>query len=264
MEVVILPSAAEAALAAARVVAACLRSAPRPVLGLPTGQTPEPVYAELARLHREEGLAFSRATTFNLDEFVGVDERHPASYRRYMREHLFRHVDLPPERAHVPDGLAADVDAACAGYEEAIRAAGGIDLQLLGLGADGHVGFNEPTSSLASRTRMKTLTEATLSAMRGRLPPGVAPPRHVITMGIGTILEARRCLVLALGARKAEAVAKMVEGPVTALVPGSALQLHPRTAVLVDEDAAARLALAGYYRDVHRLKPAWQRERDGV
>jgi glucosamine-6-phosphate deaminase len=164
----------------------------------------------------------------------------------------------------VPDGRAADVDGACAAYEEAIRAAGGIGLQLLGLGADGHIGFNEPTSSLASRTRLKTLTAATLAGMRARLPPGAEPPRHVLTMGIGTILEARRCLVLALGARKAEAVARMVEGPVTALVPASALQLHPRTTVFVDEEAAARLALARYYRDVFGSKPGWQRDRDGL
>jgi glucosamine-6-phosphate deaminase len=264
VEVVVLTSAAEVALAAARVVAACLRARPEAVLGLPTGETPKRTYAELVRLHRDEGLDLSRATTFNLDEYVGIDERHPSSYRRYMREHLFGAVNLPAARAHVPDGLAADLEGACAAYEEAIRAAGGIDLQLLGLGADGHLGFNEPTSSLASRTRLKTLTEATLAALRARLPPGVEPPRHVVTMGIGTILEARRCLVLAFGARKAEAVARMVEGPVTALVPASALQLHPRTTVLVDEEAAGRLALAGYYRDVHRHKPGWQRERDGI
>jgi glucosamine-6-phosphate deaminase len=264
MEVIILPSATEAALAAARVIARLVRAHPHAVLGLATGETPTRVYEELVRTHREEGLDFSQVTTFNLDEYVGLDEAHPASYRRYMRENLFRSVNLRPDRTHVPDGRAADVDAACAGYEEAIRAAGGIDLQLLGLGADGHIGFNEPTSSLASRTRVKTLTAATLAALRARLPPGAEPPHHVITMGIGTVLAARRCLLLAFGAGKAAAVAKMVEGPVTALVPASALQLHPHATVLVDEDAAGQLALAAYYRDVQRNKPAWQRERDGV
>jgi glucosamine-6-phosphate deaminase len=264
MEVVILPSAAEAALAAARIVARLVRVNPRAVLGLATGETPKPVYAELVRVHREEGLDFSCVTTFNLDEYVGLGEAHAGSYRRYMRENLFHQVNLRPERTHMPDGAAADVDAACAAYEEAIRAAGGIDLQLLGIGADGHIGFNEPTSSLASRTRVKTLTAATLDAIRAQLSPGAEPPRHVITMGIGTILEARRCVLLAFGARKAAAIAKMVEGPVTALVPASALQLHPQTTVLVDEEAAGQLALAAYYRDVHRNKPAWQRERDGV
>jgi glucosamine-6-phosphate deaminase len=264
MEVIILTSAMEASLAAARIVASLVRANPHAVLGLATGETPERMYAELVTLHRQEGLDFSRLTTFNLDEHVGLGEAHPASYRRYMQEHLFRHVNLRPERTHVPDGRAADLDAACAAYEEAIRSAGGIDLQILGLGADGHIGFNEPASSLASRTRVKTLTAATLDGIRARLPPGEGPPPHVITMGIGTILEADRCVVLAFGSRKAVAVARMVEGPVTALVPASALQLHPRTTVLVDEEAAGQLALAAYYRDVHRNKPTWQRERDGV
>jgi glucosamine-6-phosphate deaminase len=264
MEVIILPSAREASLAAARIVTRLVRARPGAVLGLPTGDTPRAVYAELVRAHREDGLDLSGVTTFNLDELAGVGEAHPASYRRYMREHLFRHVNLRPERTHVPDGEAADVDAACAAYEAAIRAAGGIDLQLLGLGADGHIGFNEPTSSLASRTRVKTLTAATRAALGATLPPGEEPPRHVLTMGIGTILEARRCLLLAFGARKAGVVARMVEGPLTALVPASALQLHPNATVLLDEAAAAGLALADYYRDVHRGKPAWQRERDGI
>ncbi|HET8541716.1 MAG TPA: glucosamine-6-phosphate deaminase [Anaeromyxobacter sp.] len=264
MEVIILPSATEAALAAARVVARLVREKPHAVLGLATGETPRRLYEELVRAHREEGLDLSRVTTFNLDEYVGLDEAHPASYVRYMRENLFRHVNLRPDRTHVPDGRAADVDAACAAYEEAIRAAGGVDLQLLGLGADGHIGFNEPTSSLASRTRVKTLTAATREAIRAGLPAGEEAPRHVITMGIGTILEARRCVLVAFGARKAAAVAKAVEGPVTALVPASALQLHARTTVLLDEDAARQLALAAYYRDVHANKPAWQRERDGA
>lgn len=263
MEVIILPSATEATLAGARIVARVVRESPHAVLGLATGETPERLYAELVRAHRQEGLDLSRVTTFNLDEHVGIDDAHPASYRRYMQEHLFRHVNLRPDRTHMPDGRAADLDAACAAYEDAIRAAGGIDLQLLGIGADGHIGFNEPTSSLASRTRVKTLTAATLEAIRARLPSGTEPPRHVITMGIGTILEAKRCVLLAFGERKAAAVAKMVEGPVTALVPASALQLHARTTVLVDEEAAGRLALADYYRDVQRNKPAWQRERDG-
>jgi glucosamine-6-phosphate deaminase len=264
MEVIIFPSATEAAVAAARIIARLVRANPDAILGLATGETPKPVYAELVRAHHQDGLDFSGVTTFNLDEYVGLDDAHPASYRRSMQGDLFGHVNLRPDRTHVPDGRAADVDAACAAYEEAIRSAGGIDLQLLGLGADGHIGFNEPTSSLASRTRVKTLAAATLEAVRAQLPPREEAPHHVITMGIGTILESKRCLLLAFGARKAAAVAKMVEGPVTALVPASALQLHPRTTVLLDEEAAARLALAGYYRDAHANKPGWQRERDGI
>jgi glucosamine-6-phosphate deaminase len=264
VEVIILPSATEATLAAARIVVRLVRANPQAVLGLATGETPRRVYAELVRAHREEGLDFSSVTTFNLDEYVGFGEAHAGSYRRYMRENLFDRVNLRPDRTHMLDGGAADVDATCAAYEEAIRAAGGIDLQILGIGPDGHIGFNEPTSSLASRTRVKTLTGATRDAIRAQLSPGEEPPHHVITMGVGTILESKRCVLLAFGSRKAAAVAKMVEGPVTALVPASALQLHPQTTALVDEEAAGQLALAAYYRDIHRNKPAWQRERDGA
>ncbi len=249
MEIVILPSTREVHATAARIIAALVRARPSAVLGLATGVTQRPVYEELVRLHREEGLDFSGVTTFNLDEFAGIGRDHPDSYYHYMNQHLFRHVNLQADRVHIPDGLAADVDRECRDYEAAISAAGGIDLQLLGIGEDGHIGFNEPTSSLGSRTRMKTLA------------PG---NRHVITMGIATILQARRCLMLAWGERKQVAVARMVEGPLTAMVPASALQLHPRTTILVDELAAAGLELIDYYREVHRNKPAWQRERDGV
>lgn len=261
MEVVILPARADVAAAAAHIVAALVRARPRAVLGLATGDTPRPVYAELVRLRRDEGLDLGEVTTFNLDEYVGVAPTHPASYHQYMREHLLEPAGIAPSRAHLPDGLTADVDGACAAYEQAIRAAGGIDLQLLGIGVDGHIGFNEPSSSLGSRTRLKTLTAGTRAALRW--PAAQEPPRHVITMGIATILEARRCLLLAVGAHKAAPIALAVEGPLSASVPASALQLHPHATVIVDEDAAARLAHADYYREVHAHKPAWQRARDG-
>jgi glucosamine-6-phosphate deaminase len=258
MEIVILASPEAVCAAGADAVARLLAAKPVAVLGLPTGATPRPLYAELVRRHREEGLSFARATTFNLDEYVGVAPDHPGSFRRYMDEALFGHVDLPPARAHVPDGRAADVPAACAAYEAAIAAAGGLDLVVLGLGEDGHVAFNEPTSSLASRTRIKTLSAASRAANQAAF--GADPvPGHVVTMGIATILEARRCLLLAHGARKARAVAAMVEGPVTSMVPASALQLHAHTTVLCDEAAAAQLTLADYYREVQAKKPPWQR-----
>jgi glucosamine-6-phosphate deaminase len=229
------------------------------VWGHPPGATPRPLYAELVRRHRQEGVSFARATTFNLDEYVGVAPDHPGSFHRYMDEALFRHVDLPRARAHVPDGLAADVAAAAAAYEAAIAAAGGLDLVLLGLGEDGHIAFNEPTSSLASRTRLKTLSAASRAANQAAF--GADPvPSHVVTMGVATILGARRCLLLAHGARKAAALAATVEGPLTALVPASALQLHVAVTVLCDEAAASRFSLADYYRDVQAKKPAWQRE----
>jgi glucosamine-6-phosphate deaminase len=258
VEVVILPTAEAVALEGADLVARVVRAKPSAVLALPTGSTPRPLYAELVRRHQDEALSFARATTFNLDEYVGVAPDHPGSFRHYMEEAFFEHVDLPPERAHVPDGFARDVPAACAAYEAAIRASGGLDLVLLGLGEDGHIAFNEPTSSFASRTRLKTLSAASRAANQASF--GAEPvPGHVITMGIATILEARRCVLIAHGARKAAAVAAMVEGPLAALVPASALQLHPSAVVVCDEAAAAGLKHAEYYRRVQADKPAWQR-----
>jgi glucosamine-6-phosphate deaminase len=258
MEIVILPSAEAVCLAGAEAVARLVARKPDAVLGLPTGATPRPLYAELVRRHRDLGLSFARVTTFNLDEYVGIEPDHPGSFRRYMDEVLFRHVDLAAARAHVPDGRAADVPASAAAYEAEIAAAGGLDLVLLGLGEDGHIAFNEPTSSLASRTRIKTLSAASRAANQPAF--GTDPvPGHVITMGIATILGARRCVLLAHGARKAPALAAMVEGPVTSMLPASALQLHASATVLCDEAAATRLALRDYYREVQAKKPAWQR-----
>jgi len=259
MEVVILSSSEAVCARAADLVARLLADKPNAVLGLPTGATPQRLYAELARLHRAEGLSFARATTFNLDEYVGLPAEHPGSFRHYMQEHFFRHVDLPPGNAHLPDGLAADIPASCAAYEEDMAAAGGLDLVLLGIGEDGHIAFNEPTSSLASRTRIKTVSQRTRTANQAAF--GAEPvPCHVITMGIATILSARRCVLMATGAAKAAAVARMVEGPLTAFVPASALQLHPRVTIVCDEAAAASLTFTAYYRQVQAAKPPWQRD----
>ena len=258
MEVVILGSAEEASRLAARIMARLVRRKPRCVLGLATGATPVATYAELVRLHREEGLDFSHVTTFNLDEYVGLGPDHPASYHAYMRRHLFSGVDLEPRRIHVPDGLAQDIARECLDYEEAIFQAGGVDLQLLGLGVDAHIGFNEPTSSLGSRTRIKTLDDSTVEANARFFREGEAVPRHVITMGIQTIMGADHCLVLAFGNGKARAVARMVEGPVTAMAPASVLQMHPHVTVLLDGPAAEGLAMRAYYENVYKNKPAWQ------
>jgi len=264
----VVPAADDACLRAARIVARLLRTKPEAALALPTGSTPRAIYAELVRQHRDEGLSFARATAFSLDEYVGLRPDHPGSFRRALHEALYRHVDLPPDRAHAPDGQAADLAGACARYEAAIAAAGGLDLALLGLGTDGHIAFNEPTSSFGSRTRLKTLTDETRAAnqsgfasLAGFSTSGAEPvPRHALTVGIATILSARRCLLVAFGAAKAAAVAKMVEGPLAALVPASALQLHPQATVIVDEAAAEGLALRSYYGAVAAAKPAWQRE----
>jgi len=259
MEVIIKATADEVCLLAARLVAGLIQRKPAAVLGLAAGRTPAPLYAELVRMHREEGLDFSRVTTFNLDEFVGLDPADPRSFHLFMQENFFKHVNVPARRIHIPDGRAGDIPASCRRYEAAIEAAGGIDLQILGIGQDGHIAFNEPTSSLSSRTRIKTVTRHTARISRRWSAPAGTLPRHVITMGVGTIRDARRCLLLACGRAKAAAVARCVEGPVTAMAPASVLQLHPGTIVLVDRPAAARLKLREYYEDVYRHKPEWQR-----
>jgi glucosamine-6-phosphate deaminase len=242
VEVIITPSAGKASAEAARIAAALIQAKPRAVLGLATGSTPLAFYGELAAMHARGELDFSEVTTFNLDEYVGLPPDHPQSYAHFMREHFFSRVNLAPSRTHIPDGLSRDIPAHCEAYEAAIREAGGIDLQLLGIGSDGHIGFNEPSSSLGSRTRLKTLTERTMRDNARFFPPPGEVPRHVITMGVGTILDARRCLVLAFGGPKAAAVAAMVEGPLTADVP-----------------ASARLKRIDYYRWVYANKPPWQR-----
>lgn len=259
MEVLIHPDAHTATQTAARIIARQIRTNPRTVLGLATGSTPLGVYRELIRLHREEALSFSQVTTFNLDEYVGVPADHPASYRHFMQDNLFNHIDIPTDQTHVPDGMASDISTHCADYEARIVAAGGIDIQVLGIGSDGHIGFNEPTSSLASRTRIKTLTEQTRQDNARFFDRPGQVPIHCITMGIGTILESRRCILLAFGENKAAATAASIEGPVAAMMPASALQLHPDTVVLLDEAAASQLTQPDYYRRVADMKPDWQR-----
>lgn len=250
MRIIIEPDAAAVAVRAATCPAELIHRSPACVLGLPTGSTPLDLYGELVRRHREEGLSFSRVVTFNLDEYIGLHPHHPASYSAYMRQHLFDHVDMDPANVHLPDGNAEDLQLACESYEELIREAGGIDLQILGIGSNGHIGFNEPGSSLGSRTRVKTLTRETLAANAPSFEHPDELPRQAITMGVGTILEARSCLLLALGEAKASAVRDMVEGPITAQVPASALQLHPDAIVIIDEGAASTLQRREYYREM--------------
>ena len=258
MEVIIVPAAQDVAMAAAGILSRLVAGKPGAVLGLATGASVERVYAELVLAHHKHALDFSRVTTFNLDEYVGLSRSHPASFHAFMEQHFLSRVNVDRGRVHLPPTEGDDLAGLCEKFERDIRAAGGIDLQLLGIGRDGHLGFNEPTSSLASRTRIKTLTSATREANRSRFG-GEEVPLHVVTMGIGTILEARRCLLVADGPAKADAVARMVEGPLTAMVPASALQMHPHATVIVDEAAAARLSLRDYYREVQRNKPDWQR-----
>ena len=259
MEIIIKPSAAEAQQEAAAILRRQIREKPDCVLGMSTGSTPIPVYALLAAMHQRGELDFSSVRTFNLDEYVGLGPNHPASYRQFMQEHLFGKVNVRPENIRVPDGLAKDVSKHCAEYEAAIRSTGGIDLQLLGVSRDGHIGFNEPSSSLASRTRLKTITPQTAADNAGPFGSADKVPRHVITMGIGTIMEARRCLMIATGAGKAAVVAQMIEGAITADCPATVLQMHPSCVVVLDEEAAAKLKRAAYYRWIYVNKPEWQR-----
>ena len=259
MEVIVRPDAEAAVALVVRLLANRLRARPDLVLGLATGRTMERVYARLVA----SGVSFARATTFNLDEYIGLPPDDPNAYRQYMRRHLLDHVDLPPGRAHLPDGAAPDLKEAARAYERAIATAGGIDVQLLGIGEAGHIGFNEPLSALASRTRDKVLTPTTRAqnaAMFGGDPERV--PARALTMGVGTILEARELIVLATGPRKAAVVARAVEGPLTAMVSASALQLHPDCKVVLDEDAAAELQGRDYYDFAFANEPDWAGYRD--
>lgn len=255
----ILPDADAVAALVADAVEDLLSANPDSVLGLATGTSPLPVYAELVARQRAGRVSFAKARAFLLDEYIGLPAGHPQSYRTFIEERLTAVVDFRADSVFGPNGAAPDLEVECARYEAAIAAAGGIDLQLLGIGADGHIGFNEPTSSLASRTRVKTLTDQTRHD-NARFFDGMDDvPRHVITQGIGTILEARHIILIATGAAKASSVERAIEGPVTAMVPASALQLHPHTTFVIDEPAAARLSLASYYRSTYASKPAWQR-----
>jgi glucosamine-6-phosphate deaminase len=261
MEIIISNDALSGSHVAARVVARLVHEKPDAVIGLATGSTPLLLYKELIRMHREEGLDFSRVTTFNLDEYVGLSADHEQSYHRFMQDNLFSQINIKPENIHIPDGMTADISAFCADYERAIADAGGIDLQVLGIGSDGHVGFNEPTSSFASRTRIKTLTRQTVADNARFFDNDESKvPHHCITMGIGTIMDARMNLMLAFGANKAAAVAATVEGPVSSIMPASILQHHAAAKLFIDEAAVSELKLADYYRWVYDNKPDWQKD----
>ncbi|MCX6502612.1 MAG: glucosamine-6-phosphate deaminase [Microbacterium sp.] len=255
-EVIIVGSREDAGALAADEIARLIRARPDTVLGLATGSTPLPVYRALRP--RLAGVDVSRVRGFALDEYVGLDPEHPQSYRSVIAREVVAPLGLDPARVRVPNGAPDGIEHAGADYEAAIEAAGGVDLQILGIGTDGHIGFNEPGSSFASLTRVKTLTRQTREDNARFFDDIDDVPRHCITQGLGTILRARHLLLLAFGAGKADAIARAVEGPVTAMLPGSAVQLHPHATVIVDEAAAGRLRLAGYYRETWQHKPDWQ------
>jgi len=255
MEVIVTRDYEEMSKTAARVVAQVLNLKPNAVLGLATGSTPLGLYKELIRMHREEGLDFSQVTTFNLDEYVGLPRTHPQSYYYFMQENLFKHINVPKQNIYVPSGTTSNYAAFCQWYEQRIRECGGIDLQVLGIGSDGHIAFNEPSSSLGSRTRIKTLARQTIQDNARFFGSPEEVPVYAITMGVGTILEARKIMLLANGRQKAPAVAAAIEGPVTSMVTASALQLHRDAMCIIDREAASQLKMLDYYEWVQAKMP---------
>lgn len=255
MEIVVLPTYETMSKAAAAVVAEVMNAKPNAVLGMATGSTPLGLYQELVRMHRENGLDFAQVTTFNLDEYVGLQPTHPQSYHHFMHENFFKHVNIAPGNIHIPSGTTSNYRSFCDWYEQRIRERGGIDVQILGIGSDGHIAFNEPGSSLSSRTRLKTLARSTIEDNARFFSGAEEVPIYAITMGVGTILEARTLVLLASGRNKAAAVAAMAEGPVSAMNTASALQLHSDARVFIDEDAAADLRMREYYDWVATMKP---------
>jgi glucosamine-6-phosphate deaminase len=255
MEVISRDTYEEMSRAAAKVVAQTLNTKPNAVLGMATGSTPLGVYKELVRMHKEESLDFLQVTTFNLDEYVGLPVTHPQSYHYFMHENFFKHVNIPRQNVHIPSGTTSNYEAFCQWYEKRIVESGGIDLQILGIGSDGHIAFNEPTSSLQSRTRLKTLAKSTIDDNARFFKKRADVPIYAITMGVGTILETRKIILLASGKSKAKAVAAAVEGPVTSMITASALQHHSSVLVFLDEDAASELQMIDYYKWVQEKKP---------
>ncbi|OIN95844.1 glucosamine-6-phosphate deaminase [Candidatus Desantisbacteria bacterium CG1_02_38_46] len=252
MQVVIKANYDEISKEAALTVKQRLMEKPSFVLGLATGSTPLGLYKELIRMHKEEGLSFSHMVTFNLDEYLGLAPDHPQSYNFFMWENLFKHININPRNVYIPDGKVkpVDVEEYCEWYESRIKKFGGIDLQILGIGRDGHIGFNEPGSSLGSRTRVKTLTEETMQDNARFFKDPSEVPTYSITMGVGTVMEAKEILMVASGKNKAQVIATAIEGGVTAQVTASVLQLHKKVTVFLDEEAASLLKRKKYYNFV--------------
>jgi len=254
MEVIITESYEAMSKLAASIIRQQLLCKPNSVLGLATGSTPVGTYKELVRFHKEQGLDFSQVVSFNLDEYLGLPPSHNQSYRYFMDANLFKHINIPAGNIHVPYGHAESVVEFCEWYEDQIKAAGGIDIQILGIGGDGHIAFNEPGSSLGSRTRLKTLTEQTIKDNARFFSNADEVPRFAITMGVGTIMEAKRIIMLASGRSKAAIIAEAIEGPITAQVTASALQMHREVVVILDADAGSKLKRADYYRWIYEQK----------
>jgi len=261
MEVIIRPNAEEVALLTAKLIAKALRENPHMVMGLATGRTMLQIYAQLVRMYEEEALDFSHVATFNLDEYVGIPAESENSYRYYMNHHLFNRININIRNTYLPNGMATDLEAECRQYEQRIKSRGGIDLQLLGIGRSGHIGFNEPLSAMFSRTRAKALTPETVAQNSPLFSPPESMPRRAITMGVGTILEARRCVMVVTGEEKADVLAQAVEGPISSMISATALQLHQRCTIIVDEAASSKLRHTDYYRWIFENEPEWDEYR---
>lgn len=261
MEVIIRPTAESAVKLTARLINDSLRARPNSTLGLATGRTMEALYAELSRMCKEDGLDFSLTKTFNLDEYIGLPAENVNSYRYYMNYHLFNNINIDKRNTCLPDGMAKDDVVEAARYEEEIKRAGGIDIQLLGIGSDGHIGFNEPLSSLGSRTRAKSLTPETYAQNSPLFENPEDMPKRAFTMGVGTILDARRILMLVTGKGKADILAKALEGPITSMITASAIQMHQKTVVICDEAAAEKLTGRDYYDFIFQNEPEWKEYR---
>ena len=255
MEVIIRPNKEKATDLAANLIADQLTSKSRSVFGLATGRTMEELYQKLSKME----LDFSKCSSFNLDEYVGLSGTDKNSYRYYMNEHLFNKINIKMENTCLPSGTAENLAIECCKYDEKIATKGGIDLQLLGIGRSGHIGFNEPLSALFSRTREKALTPVTIAQNSPLFDNPEDMPKQALTMGVGTILEAKKIILLATGSEKAEIIAKAVEGPITAMISATALQLHPSCIIVIDEDAAAKLQEKEYYHWIFENEPEWQK-----
>lgn len=255
MQVIIKNSYDEMSLEAATIIKDAIHHKPNLVLGLATGSTPIGTYKELIRMHKAGELDFSKVVTFNLDEYVGLPTTHNQSYHYFMHENLFNHVNINPSNVHVPSGVVKDFDNYCQWYEDEIDKVGGIDLQVLGIGSDGHIGFNEPGTSLASRTQIVTLTEETIKDNSRFFKHIDEVPRFAITMGVGTIMEAKHCLLVANGEKKADPVAALVEGPITSQITASVLQMHPNATVIIDKPTSSKLKRVDYYDWAYSNRP---------
>ena len=255
MEVIIAKNYDEMSNLAAEIIADQVRHKPNSVLGLATGGTPIGTYQCLAKMFNDGKVDFAKITTFNLDEYLGIPNDHPERYYNFMWANLFQHINVPKDRIHVPTNILDGAESFCEWYEEQIQSYDGVDLQLLGIGPDGHIAFNEPSSSLASRTRIKTLDESTIEANARFFKNKKEVPRYAITMGVGTILEARKLLLIANGKKKAKICKAFIEGPVTSMVTASVLQLHPRATVILDEEAASELSMKDYFKWVYNNRP---------